>query len=58
MRAAVDYVEENLGGEVAIEDVANLSGCSTFHFHRVFYSFFDITLARVCKKAEADSGRG
>ena len=50
MRAAVDYVEENLDGEVAIEDVASLSGCSPFHFHRVFYSFFDVTLAEYVRR--------
>ena len=50
MNLAIDYIEENLCGEISIEDVAKIACCSKYHFHRVFYSCFDITFAEYVRK--------
>ena len=50
MNLAVEYIEENLNGEITIEDVAKIACCSKFHFHRVFYSCFNVTFAEYIRK--------
>lgn len=50
MSSVVEYIEENLNGEVSIEDAAKIACCSKFHFHRVFYSCFDITFAEYVRR--------
>lgn len=50
MNLAIEYVEENLGSEITIEEAAKIACCSKFHFHRVFISFFNITFAEYIRK--------
>jgi len=50
MRLAMEYIESNLNGSVTIEDAAKIACCSKYHFHRVFYSYFDITFAEYVRK--------
>jgi len=50
MDSVVEYIEENLDGEVSIENAAKIACCSKFHLHRVFYSYFDITFAEYVRK--------
>lgn len=50
MNLAVEYIEENLSGEITIEDVAKISCCSKYHFHRVFYSCFNVTFAEYIRQ--------
>lgn len=33
---AVDYIEEKLGDDIKVDDVANRSGYSSYHFQRIF----------------------
>ena len=41
---AIDHVQANLAGPVALEDVAHAAGYSPFHFHRVFKALMGETL--------------
>ncbi|SMF46782.1 AraC family transcriptional regulator [Alteromonadaceae bacterium Bs31] len=50
MNSVVEYVEEHLDSDVSIEDAAKIACCSKYHFHRVFYSYFDITFAEYVRK--------
>ena len=50
MSLVIEHIEENLNGEIAIEDVAKMACCSKYHFHRVFYSFFNITFSDYVRK--------
>ncbi len=47
---AVEYIEENLKGEIDIEDVASAASCSKYHFHRVFYSYFNVTFSEYIRR--------
>lgn len=33
---ALDYLEENLDGEISLEELGRLAGCSSYHFQRMF----------------------
>lgn len=33
---ALDYLEQNLDGEVSLEELSRLAGCSPYHFQRMF----------------------
>lgn len=33
---ALDYLEENLDGEISPEELGRLAGCSAYHFQRMF----------------------
>lgn len=33
---ALDYLEENLDGEIRLEELGRLAGCSSYHFQRMF----------------------
>jgi AraC family transcriptional regulator len=43
MNAAVDYIEENLTGEIDFNKAAEKAACSTFHFQRVFFAIMRLT---------------
>jgi len=36
IRRSLEYIEENLKGNIKLSDVADIAGFSLFHFHRVF----------------------
>ena len=50
MNLAIDYIEQNLKGAVAIEDVAAIACCSKYHFHRVFFACFNVTFAEYVRR--------
>ena len=50
MNLAIDYIEENLNGQIAIDDIAKKACCSKFHFHRVFFSYFNVTVSDYIRK--------
>lgn len=63
LKLAIDYIEDNLAGEISIDNAAKIACYSKYHFHRVFYSCFNITFAdyvrkRKCTLAAADLIRG
>jgi len=43
MNAAIDYIEENLAGEIDYSEAAGRAACSTFHFQRMFFAVIGIT---------------
>ena len=43
MNAAIDYIEENLAGEIDFTEAANRAFCSIYHFHRMFFALNGIT---------------
>jgi len=50
MNLAIDYIEENLNGQISIDDVAKKASCSKYHFHRVFFSYFNVTISDYIRK--------
>ncbi|WP_179957841.1 AraC family transcriptional regulator [Exilibacterium tricleocarpae] len=50
MNLAVDYIEENLNSVITLEDVAKIACCSKYHFHRVFFSCFNVTFAEYVRR--------
>lgn len=50
MNLAIEYIEENLNGQVVIDDVAKIACCSKYHFHRVFFSYFNVTASDYIRK--------
>ena len=55
LNLAIDYVEENLGREISIENVASVACCSKYHFHRVFHAKFNVTLAEYIRRRRLTS---
>lgn len=43
MNSAIDYIEENLAGEIDFKEAAKRACCSTFHFQRVFLAVNGVT---------------
>jgi AraC family transcriptional regulator len=43
MNAAVDYIEDNLAGEIDFNKAAEKACCSPFHFQRVFFAINGLT---------------
>jgi AraC family transcriptional regulator len=50
MNAAIDYIEENLTGEIDFTRAAERACCSTFHFQRMFFATLGITPAEYIRK--------
>jgi AraC family transcriptional regulator len=50
MNAAIDYIEENLDGEVDFSKAADKAYCSLFHFQRVFLAIIGVTPAEYTRR--------
>ena len=50
MNAAIDYIEENLAGEIDFNVAAEKAACSTFHFHRIFFALNGLTPAEYARR--------
>ena len=50
MNAAVDYIEENLTGELDFNKAAEKAACSSFHFHRMFFAIISVTPAEYVRR--------
>jgi AraC family transcriptional regulator len=50
MNAAVDYIEQNLAGEIDFTKAAEKAACSAFHFQRVFFAINEITPADYARR--------
>ncbi len=46
----IEYVEENIDGEISIDNAAKIACCSKFHLHRIFYSHFDVTFSEYVRR--------
>lgn len=43
MNTAIDYIEDNLAGDIALAEAAKLSCCSPFYFQRMFFAITGVT---------------
>ncbi len=50
LNEALDYIEDNLEGEIKIKEMARLARCSDFHFQRMFSYVMDIPLAEYIRR--------
>lgn len=50
MNKAVEYIEQNLNSALTLEDVAKIACCSKYHFHRVFFSSFNVTFGEYVRR--------
>ncbi len=50
MNAAVDYIEENLAGEIDFDEAANRALCSTYHFQRMFFAVNGVTPSEYARR--------
>ncbi len=50
MNAAIDYIEENLAGNIDYSKAAEKAFCSTFHFQRMFLAVCGITPAEYVRR--------
>ena len=47
---AIDYIENNLAGEIDMEKAAELAACSSFHLQRIFPYITGVTLAEYIRR--------
>ena len=50
MSLAVEYVEENLTGEINHETLAQIACCSSYNFHRMFSFITEISLSEYIRR--------
>lgn len=50
LEKVIDYIEENLQGEIHVEDCARISGYSSYHFLRIFRDVVGLTPADYIRK--------
>jgi len=50
MNAAIDYIEENLTGEIDFSIAAEKAACSLFHFQRIFFAVNGMTPAEYARR--------
>ncbi len=50
IQLAIDHIEANLQNEIHIEKIAKLVCSSKFHFHRMFYSYCNVTFAEYVRR--------
>jgi len=50
MNAAIDYIEDNLAGEIDFTKAAEKACCSAFHFQRIFFAVNGLTPAEYARR--------
>lgn len=50
MQAALDYVEDNLAGDLNVNDIAQRANASSFHFQRMFFALCGVSLAEYVRR--------
>jgi len=50
LNSAIEYIENNLAGEISTEEAAKKALCSSFHFQRIFYVVIGITLGEYIRR--------
>ncbi|MCH3916597.1 MAG: AraC family transcriptional regulator [Spirochaetia bacterium] len=50
LNEAVDYIESHLDGEISYDKAANIAGCSTYHFLRMFAYIADVSLSEYIRR--------
>lgn len=51
---AIDYIEKNLKGKLKLENIAQASGFSPFHFHRIFKSIMGENLNHFIRRVRIE----
>ncbi|GKX66675.1 AraC family transcriptional regulator [Inconstantimicrobium mannanitabidum] len=44
IQKTIDYIDDNITKKISVEELANISGFSTYHYYRVFNSFVGMTV--------------
>ena len=47
---AIDYIEDNLTGEISYEETAKIACCSTYYFQRMFSYVADVSLSEYIRR--------
>ncbi|MFD3449753.1 hypothetical protein ACFDTO_34840 [Microbacteriaceae bacterium 4G12] len=47
---AMDYIEQNVTGEIDAKEIARLACCSEYHFPRIFSSMKGLTLSEYIRR--------
>ncbi|MBN2238912.1 MAG: GyrI-like domain-containing protein [Dehalococcoidales bacterium] len=50
MNAVIDYLEDNLSGDIDIMQAADIACCSTYHLQRVFLAVYGISVAEYVRR--------
>lgn len=50
INASIEYIENNLDGEIEYSTIAHVACCSEFHFSRMFSSLTDISLSEYIRR--------
>ena len=50
LNQAIDFIEENLDGELDYEDVAGVAGCPSYYFQQMFLYMTDMTLREYIRR--------
>jgi AraC family transcriptional regulator len=50
----IDYIEQNLDGDLSLEKLANVASFSRFHFHRIFRAMLNETLSRFIQRVRIE----
>lgn len=50
INGVMDYIEDNLAGEISYEKVAQIACCSTYHFQRMFPFITDVSLSEYIRR--------
>ena len=53
LNQAIDFIEENLDGELDYEEVAGIAGCPSYYFQQMFLYMTDMTLRGIHTAAQA-----
>lgn len=50
LNSAIGYIEENITDEIDMEKVANIAGCSSYHFQRMFAYMSELPLSEYIRR--------
>ncbi len=50
MNDSINYIEENLDGEIDFKEVARLAFCSEYHFQRMFSFLAGVSLSEYIRR--------
>lgn len=54
----LDYIEQNLAGDLSLETLGQCAAISPFHFHRLFQAWAGETLSRFVRRRRLESAAG
>lgn len=50
LNSAINYIEENLTGEIDFDEISKIALCSSYHFQRMFTYMADVTLSEYIRR--------